>query len=154
MISLTKKRLFNHVVEYFPKEKQMTKLLPEYSDDLFSSDFYDHITNKQINSFNKSKPVENPLYTFWPVINNGYQQMTENENDSTIENQNKTLVHEQSLDSGKDIMHLRSISVLPSFRANSWQHYSGSSLQTAELNRAATMPGRSPPTLCPTVLFL
>ena len=33
--------------------------------------------------------------------------MTENENDSTIENQKKTLVHEQSLDSGRDIMHLR-----------------------------------------------
>ena len=82
----------------------MPKLLREYSDELFLSDFYDHITNQQINSFNKHKPVENPLYTIWPVVSKGYQQMTEN--DSTIENQNKTLVHEQSLDLDRETMHL------------------------------------------------
>ena len=68
----------NHIVEYSPKEEQMPKLLQEYSSDLFSSDFYDHITNQQVNSFNKPKQVENLQYQFWPVVNNGYQQMTDN----------------------------------------------------------------------------
>ena len=36
----------NHFVEYFSKEQQMPKLLQEYFSDLFSSDFYDHITNQ------------------------------------------------------------------------------------------------------------
>ena len=53
----------------------MPRLLQEYSSDLFSSDFYDHITNQQINSFNKPKQVENLQYQFCPVVNNGYQQM-------------------------------------------------------------------------------
>ena len=68
----------NYIVEYFPKEQQMPKLLQEYSSDLFSSDFYDHITNQQVNSFNKPKQVEKLQYQFWPVVNNGYQQMTDN----------------------------------------------------------------------------
>ena len=55
----------------------MPKLLKEYSGKLFLSDFYDHITSKQTNSFNKPKQVENLQYTFWPVVNNGYQQMVE-----------------------------------------------------------------------------
>ena len=38
----------NHIVEYFPKEQQMPKLLQEYSNDLVSGDFYDHKTNQQI----------------------------------------------------------------------------------------------------------
>ena len=95
----------NHIVEYCPKEQQMPKLLQVYSSDLFSSDFYDHIKNQQINSFNKPKQVENLQYQFWPVVNNGYQQMTDNI--PTNEDQNKTFVHEQSLDSGRETMHLR-----------------------------------------------
>ena len=50
----------NHIVEYFPKEQQMPKLLQEYSSELLSSDFYDHITNQQINSFNP-KQAQNLL---------------------------------------------------------------------------------------------
>ena len=86
----------------------MTKLLQEYSSDLFSSDFYDHITNHQVNSFNKPKQVENLQYQFWPVVNNGYQQMTDH--NPTNEDQNKTIVPEQSLDSGRETMHLRTLS--------------------------------------------
>ena len=97
----------NHIVEYFPKEQQMPKLLQEYSSDLFSSDFYDQITNQQINSFNKPKQVENLQYQFWPVFINGYQQMTDN--NPTNEDQNKTIVQEQSLDSGRETLHLRNL---------------------------------------------
>ena len=95
----------NHIVEYFPKEQKMPKLLQEYSSDLFSSDFYDHITNQQINSFNKPKQVENLQYQFWPVVNSGYQQTTDHT--PTNEDQDKTIVHEHSLDSGRETMHLR-----------------------------------------------
>ena len=80
----------------------MTKLLQEYSSDLFSSDFDYHIT---IKSFNKSKQVENLQYQFWPVVNNGYPQMTDH--NPTNEDQNKTIVHDQSLGSGRETMHLR-----------------------------------------------
>ena len=97
----------NHIDEYFPKEQQMPKLLQEYSSDLFASDFYDHITNQQINSFNTPKQVENLQYQFWPVVNNGYQQMTDH--NPTNEDQNKTIVHEQSLNSGRETMHLRTL---------------------------------------------
>ena len=112
MISLTKKKSVhrNHIVEYFPKEQQMRKLLQDYSSDLFSSDFYDHITNQQINSFNKfnkSKQVENLQYQFWPVVNNGYRQMTDH--NPRNEDQNRTIAHEQSLDSGRETMHLRTL---------------------------------------------
>ena len=85
----------------------MPKLLQEYSSDLFSSDFYDHITNHQIDSFNKPKQVENLQYQFWPVVNIGYQQMTDHT--PTNEDQNKTIVHEDSLDSGRETMHLRTL---------------------------------------------
>ena len=85
----------------------MPKQLQEYSGDLFSSDSYDHITYQQINFFKKPKQVENLQYAFWPEVNIGYQQMTEH--DSTIENQNKTFVPEQSLDSGRETMHLRTL---------------------------------------------
>ena len=70
-----------------------------YSSDLFSSELYDRITNQQINSFNKPKQVEKLQYQFWPVVNNGYQQMTDHKR--TNEDQNKTTVQEQSLDSGR-----------------------------------------------------
>ena len=84
----------------------MPKLLKEYSGKLFSSDFYDQITSKQTNSFKKPKQVENLQSTSWPVVNNGYQQMVEYY--STVENQNTTVVHEQSLESGRETMLLRS----------------------------------------------
>ena len=85
----------------------MPKLLQEYSSDLFSSDFHDHITNQQINSFTKPKQVENLQNKFWPVVNNGYQQMTDH--NPTNVDQNKTIVHEQSLDSGRETMLLRTL---------------------------------------------
>ena len=85
----------------------MPKLLQEYSSDLFSSDFYDHIKNHQVDSFNKPKQVENLQYQFWPVVNNGYQQMTDHT--PTNEDQNKTIVHEHSLDSGRETMHQRTL---------------------------------------------
>ena len=52
----------NHIVEYFSKEQKIPKLLQKYSSDLFSSHFFDHITNHQIESFNTPKQVENLLY--------------------------------------------------------------------------------------------
>ena len=69
--------------------------------------FYDHIINQQINSFNTPKQVENLQYQFWPVVNNGDQQMTDH--NPTNEDQNKTIVHEQSLNSGRETMHLRTL---------------------------------------------
>ena len=46
-------------------------------------------------------------YTFWPVVNNGYQQMTQH--NSTNGDKNKTIIHEQSVDSGRETMHLRTL---------------------------------------------
>ena len=97
----------NHIDENFPKEQQMPKLLQEYSSDFFSSDFHDHKPNQQINSFNKPQQVQNLQYQFWPVVNNGYQQMTDHY--TTNEDQIKTIVIEQSLDLGKETMHLRTL---------------------------------------------
>ena len=46
-------------------------------------------------------------YTIWPLVNNGYQQMTQH--NSTNGNQNKTIIHEQSVDPGRETMHLRAL---------------------------------------------
>ena len=47
MIPLTKKIAHrNHIIEYFPKEEKLTYLVQDYTSNLFSSDFHDHITNK------------------------------------------------------------------------------------------------------------
>ena len=85
----------------------MPKLLHECSSNLYSTDFYDHITNQKINSYKKTKQVEKLQYLFWPVVNSGYQQKTDHK--LTNEDQNKTIVHEQLLNSGRESMHLRTL---------------------------------------------
>ena len=109
MILPTKKRLSTAIIllNNFPKNNKCPNYYKSTLVIYFQSDFYDHITNQQINSFNKPKQVEKLQYQFWPVVNNGYQQMTDHT--PTNEDQNKTIVHEHSLDSGRETMHLRTL---------------------------------------------
>ena len=60
----------NHLVEYFPKEQEIDKLVQDYSTNYDDSQaYYDRFNRYSINRFNH-QTIDNPEYMPWPIFNN------------------------------------------------------------------------------------
>ena len=67
----------NHLVEYFPKEQEIDKLVQDYSTNYDDSQaYYDRFNQYSINRFNH-QTIDNPEYMPWPIINNANNQAVE-----------------------------------------------------------------------------
>ena len=64
----------NHLVEYFPKEREIDKLVQDYSTNyVYSQAYYDRFNQYSIDRFNH-QTTDNPEYMPWPIINNANNQ--------------------------------------------------------------------------------
>ena len=64
----------NHLVENFPEEKEIDKLIQDYSTDYDDSQaYYDRFNQYSINRFNH-QTIDNPEYMPWPIFNNAKNQ--------------------------------------------------------------------------------
>ena len=131
----------NHIVEYFPKENIMPKLVTEYSTDPMSDGFYNHLTNRQIDNFNQPKKTEFANYSYWPVISSGYQHMTNH--DSTIRESEKNKSPKQSSDSGQETMNLRTLFESTSFNPDIQPITSSTPYPKRVLNELSELDGPS-----------
>ena len=65
----------NHLIEHFPREQEIDKLLQDYSTNYdYSQAYYDMINQYSINNFNHQQTFANPEYMPWPIINNANNQ--------------------------------------------------------------------------------
>ena len=64
----------NHLVEYFPKEQEIDKLVQDYSTNYDDSQaYYDRFNQYSINRFNH-QTIDDPENMPWPIINNANNQ--------------------------------------------------------------------------------
>ena len=65
----------NHLVEYFPKEQEIDKLVLDYSTNYNDSQaYYGRFNQHSINNFNHQQIFAKPEYMPWPIINNANNQ--------------------------------------------------------------------------------
>ena len=70
----------NHLVEYFPKEQEIDKLVQGYITNYDDSQaYYDRFNQYSINRFNH-QTIDNPEYMPWPIINNTNNQAQHHRN--------------------------------------------------------------------------
>ena len=61
----------NHIVEYFPKEREIQSLIADYTTVYADPEqFYDNYNRHYIDKFNTTQPSNNMHYMPWPVFNN------------------------------------------------------------------------------------